>query len=178
MAAELAARGHRFFTDDTLIFPATSSEENLLCYPGQRRLRLWRDALDRMGLPVGEAVRENRNTNKHYADAENRAPVSMAPLATLVILRKAEEKQAAPNSWRTLSGPEAVLAVAEHLSKPEFAEELLGKERLLSALKRLLEKVTVCEFTTRRSENDHDAAIEFVLDHVQDHQSEQILEED
>ncbi|GMN03945.1 hypothetical protein [Erythrobacter sp. MTPC3] len=166
LAANLAKRGHDFFTDDTLIFDPSASGPDALCYAGQKQLKLWGDAVRKTGAEALQPVRANADMDKHYAAPPSPSAVTVAPFSRLYVLRRTQPDAAAPNTAEKLSGSEALQAFRRNLFRPQYAEILMGRKPLFIGLKALFESVEVYDFTREFGPENYDPAVDFIEDHI------------
>lgn len=67
LAAELAWRGWRMVADD--LTRVTMSGAAAIAWPGEARIKLWRDACDRLGLDIASLERVRRDMDKFFVPA-------------------------------------------------------------------------------------------------------------
>lgn len=162
LAANLAKRGHEFFTDDTLIFDPAADGRGALCYAGQKQLKLWGDAVQKTGAEALQPVRANADMDKHYAAPPSPSAATVAELAKLYVLRRAQSNAPERNTIERLSGSEALQAFRRNLFRPQYAEVLMGRKALFMGLKKLFESVEVYDFRREFGPDNYETAINFV----------------
>lgn len=171
LAANLARRGLPFFTDDTLIFDPSLDEADgtraAMCYAGQKRLKLWGDALETTGATALDPVREFHAIDKHYAVPPRQSELRLAPLDKLFVLGVGQGDAREPNRLETLRGAAALRAIRRNLYREHFAEVLLGRSVLFLGLKKLVETVEVHHFIRTMSPDNYDPAIDFIGARIQ-----------
>ncbi|WP_271078518.1 hypothetical protein [Aurantiacibacter sp. MUD61] len=165
-AANLALKGFPFFTDDTLVFDPSGPADRVICHAGQRRMKLWKDAIERTGTKPIERVRDAGDIDKHFVAPPLAEPEFSATLARLVVLHRARGNATTDNALERLRGPEALQALTSNLYRPQFAEEILGKKVLYSALKQLLEQVQIFRFTRLMTPENYEASFDYFIDEL------------
>src|SRR5579862_1482648 len=86
LAAVLAARGHDVLADDICILDTANGAEIL---PSTSRLRLWRDALDHLGIACAGLPRALSRREKYLVDGGKWAGPERHQLAAIVLLSRA-----------------------------------------------------------------------------------------
>lgn len=163
LAANLANHGCPFFTDDTLIFDPSAQGDGAMCFSGQKQLKLWRDAIDATGTDALAPVRVNKPIDKHYAQPPQASEITFAPLKTLFLLKRARGDATKANDIVRLHGGPALQAFRRNLYRPQYAEGLVGRKRLFTALKHLLEQVELFEYTRLTEPSNYEPGVEFVM---------------
>jgi hypothetical protein len=133
LAAMLAARGHSVVADDICLVDARDGAE-VSVLPGCARLRLWRDALDHLGVATHGLKRALANKEKYFLDCGDHAPRKPQKLAALVLLGRQMGNSV---TLKRLSGTQAVGALHNvvHMRRPARA---LGRDPdIFAALARL-----------------------------------------
>lgn len=161
LAANLARRGHSFFSDDTVIFDPSAASDSAICYAGQKQLKLWNDAIAVTGAEKLDPVREFMAIDKHYAMPANPSSIYRAELAKLLVLRRTRGDSAHPNQIEPIKGSNALRAIQANFYRPHFAETILGRGNLFRALKILLETVEIARFTRERGDENYERAIDY-----------------
>jgi hypothetical protein len=87
LAALLAARGHCVAADDVCVVDARDGA-GASVFPGNARLRLWRDTLDDLGVPTRGLVPALSGKDKYFLDCGDCVPHAPQRLAALVILSR------------------------------------------------------------------------------------------
>ena len=85
LAAVLAAMGHNVIADDICVIGAGKIAEASV-QPGLPRLLLWRDALDRLGIPPEGLRRALSSREKYFVDSGQGSVCELHKLAALVVL--------------------------------------------------------------------------------------------
>lgn len=170
LAANLAKRGFPFFSDDTLIFDPSlgglGAEHAAMCFAGQKRLKLWGDAIEKTGADARGPVRDFRAIDKHYADPSQQSETRLAPLSKLYVLGTARGDATHPNRIERLRGAETIGALRRNLYREHFAEVLLGREALFHSLKKLVETVEVHRFTRLRTPENYERSLDFIASEI------------
>jgi hypothetical protein len=87
LAAALAVRGHRVLADDVCIVDTRPDAERPVL-AGPARLRLWRDALDHLGLATQKGEPALPNNQTFYLDCGEQPAGALRSLSALVILSR------------------------------------------------------------------------------------------
>ncbi len=82
LAAHLAARGYPVIADDVCVI----DPESALVLSGSGRLRLWRDALDRLGVDASTLPRAAMNKEKYVFDCGSHGREDRYRLAAVILL--------------------------------------------------------------------------------------------
>jgi hypothetical protein len=143
LAAALAARGHKVMTDDVCIVDARGGSDAWVL-PGYSRLRLWRDALDHLGIATNGLEPALPGKEKYFVDSSDICVSASQKLSALVLLSRRASDAAA---FAPLSGFDAVIALESvvHMRRPARA---LGRDaEIFAALTRLAGSATVWRLT-------------------------------
>jgi hypothetical protein len=84
LAAVLAGRGHAVVADDVCVI----DPQRALVLAGSGRLRLWRDALERLGVEPGALQRAARDKEKYVLDCGVGSAQERHPLAAAIVLSR------------------------------------------------------------------------------------------
>jgi hypothetical protein len=116
LAATLAGRGHTVIADDVCVIDPR--EEHVLA--GCGRLRLWRDALDRLGIESSALERAARDREKYVLDCGVGSAQERHRLAAIILLSRQESGTVATERLR---GARAAGALHEivHMRRPAAA---------------------------------------------------------
>jgi hypothetical protein len=117
LAAQLSALGCPALADDICIVDPSSSTVLM----GQRRLRLWRNALDHLGIPVAGLPRAMSRTEKFVLIREAQLIPERQPLAHIVLPVRTRERSVQVHQ---LHGADATLAVTNVVHMLPVAHEL------------------------------------------------------
>ena len=133
LAAALVARGCTILADDVCI--TRVSEDGASVLPGFPRLRLWRDALDHLGIPVEGLRRVLPDKEKFLVDSDDLTVSGPRPLGAIVLPVRVPGARV---TIERLRGPGAVAALDAnvHMRRPAHA---LGRDAaIFAALTRLV----------------------------------------
>lgn len=111
LAARLGREGFPVLGDDTLAVTGGAAE----VWPGSRRLKLWRDAAEGLGIPLDGAAALARRVDKFWIDWPDPAPHAPMKLAAIF-----ELTAGAPMRIEPLKLLPATALVAAHTYRPEF----------------------------------------------------------
>lgn len=100
-------------------------------HPGPSRLKLWKDALDALGIARGGLVRDLTRADKYHLSLPQGFQARPQPLRALVMLERAAEGE--PASLEPIEGVAAFKAVMASLYRPEMAQAFNGLEGLTRA---------------------------------------------
>jgi len=133
LAATLAGQGHAVIADDICLVDArTGATVSVLS--GGSPLRLWRDALDRLGVAAQESQRVRPDKEKYFLDCGDYIRCEPHPLAALVLLSRQENGAV---TLERLRGARAIGALHDivHMRRPARA---LGRApQIFAALTRV-----------------------------------------
>ena len=133
LAAVLARRGHAVVADDVCVI----EPEKVQVLAGSGRLRLWRDALDRLGIEPRTLERAARNKEKYVLDCAIRSSHERHRLAAIILLSR---HQSGAVTIERLRGALAAAALQRvvHMRRPASAlargpDIFAGLTRLMAA---------------------------------------------
>ena len=115
MAAELMRRGWRLLGDD--LTPVYLEGDRLLAWPSGGGLRLWRDAVEALGLTPERMQRIPGERDKYLVPAE--AVDAGVPLEAIFLLDRAGDAGVVP-----ISGPERLATLMEQTYRPRYLQGL------------------------------------------------------
>jgi len=125
LAAALADAGFAVLGDDTM--PIDWQGGRPVVVPGARVVKLWADAIRRMGRDPADYPEVATRTGKHFVPGVARAS-GPVPLEEVIVLDAAPE--CARAELGRLSGLAALAAVSDNVYRPEFAD-LIGRRGAL-----------------------------------------------
>jgi len=116
LAAVLAGRGHAVVADDVCVI----DPEKTQVLAGCGRLRLWRDALDRLSVQIQTLERAARDKEKYVLDCGVRSAQARHPLAAVILLSR---QQSGAVMIERLRGARAAVALHRvvHMRRPAAA---------------------------------------------------------
>ena len=156
LAAALAGRGHLALADD-ITAVRFDADGQAWCLPGLARTKLWRDALDTLGLAdrASAATRVMPDMDKH-----------LLPLATgsqPLPLRRIYEIQArdegGPLAFSAVTGMDKVTLLLTHVYRPSYAQAMGRYPALLRDAASLARQLTVNRIVRPRHEPTLDAIV-------------------
>ncbi|QTF91364.1 hypothetical protein [Halomonas sp. BM-2019] len=119
--------GWKLVSDDVGVIKP--EEEHPTLYPGPPRLKLWRDALKRLGIERQGLVRDRTRTEKFHLNGHLGFTHGNEPLKTLVMLERVSPDE--PASIEPVEGIEAFRIVMSALYLPEWGQHFNGPARLM-----------------------------------------------
>jgi hypothetical protein len=130
-AAVLAGRGYTAVADDVCVI----DPHQMQVLAGCGRLRLWRDALDRLGVESGALERAARDKEKYVLDCGVRSGQGRHRLAAVILLSR---QPSGPVSIERLRGARAAGALhgVVHMRRP--ADALARSSGIFAGLTRLV----------------------------------------
>lgn len=152
LAAALLAQGHRLLTDDLAVFvPAAAG--GLLAVPGYPQQRLWREALDALGISPGRPIRSNARLGKF----ERRVPGLFYPgaLPLAAVCHLAEADPSRPPGVQRLTGVEAFESARRNIYRFRVAAGLTDPRDMLRQVAAI---VMTPQYRLRRPSNLNDLA--------------------
>lgn len=133
LAAMLAERGHAVIADDVCVIAPDMTQ----VLAGSGRLRLWRDAIERLGVEPRALERAARDKEKYVLDCGARSATARHPLAAIIVLSR---HQSGAVTIERLRGARAagVLYRMVHMRRPASAlargpDIFAGLTRLVAA---------------------------------------------
>jgi len=131
LAAVLAGQGHTVVADDVCVIDPDTAD----VLAGCGRLRLWRDALDRLGIEPRALERAARDKEKYVFDCGMRAAQARHRLAAVILLSR---QNGGTVSIERLRGARAASALhgAVHMRRP--ADALARGSDIFAALTQLV----------------------------------------
>lgn len=113
-------------------------------YPGPPRLKLWKDALECLGIERQGLVRDLTRTEKFHLNQHQGFKTNTQPLRTLVMLERGTSDEKA--SIESLAGVEAFKIVMSALYLPEWGQRFIGSARLMQYGANLARQVRVFRY--------------------------------
>ena len=132
--------GRRILSDDVCVI-GFDADGRAIAYPGIPRLRLWREALEASGRETGEYSRSFDALDKYDVPSENRA-LEPLPLATIYLLRQADESAGAPAIER-LQGVDLVETLMSNTYRGAYLQTIGRTGEHLAACLRIARQVPV-----------------------------------
>jgi hypothetical protein len=132
LAALLAARGHEVLTDDICVVDAVNGARVL---PSTPRLRLWRDALEYLGIAVEGLPRAFSRREKYLFEGGGWAGSAPRKLAAIVLLSR---KVAGALAIERLRGARSIIELQEVVHMLPAARALALDSATFAALTNLL----------------------------------------
>jgi hypothetical protein len=138
IAALLAARGHHVMADDVCVVDA-SARNDVLVMPGVLRMRLWRDALDHLGIRSEGLQRVQPHKEQFFVDPHGGVADAQKLSAVVVLVRRFNN----PLAVDLLRGIGAIQALLHIVHMQRVARALGRDSEIFSALTRLAAGVAV-----------------------------------
>ncbi len=148
LAAGLSQRGLDFFTDDVLIIdPARIEGSTASCFAGQKDMKLWEDALALTGVESHGPVRDEPDFKKHFAMPATTEEKGSGDLVSLTILKNENvRRDRDPIQIERVRGAQALKQLRESVYRMRYANAIMGRQALYTALARLIAAVHVQTF--------------------------------
>ncbi|SFU33041.1 hypothetical protein [Halomonas korlensis] len=119
--------GWKLVSDDVGVI---KPEEGLpTLYPGPRRLKLWKDALERLSIERQGLIRDLTRTDKFHLNQHQGFKTDIEPLRVLVMLERGSADEEA--CVEAIEGVEAFRIVMSALYLPEWGQRFNGPARLM-----------------------------------------------
>ena len=138
IAAVLAARGYHVMADDVCVVDV-SARNDVLVMPGVLRMRLWRDALDHLGIRREGLQRVQPHKEQFFVDPHGGVADAQKLSAVVVLVRRFNN----PLAVDLLSGFGAIQALLHIVHMRRVAQALGHDSEIFSALTRLAAGVAV-----------------------------------
>lgn len=135
-------QGWPMLTDDVAVIKPELSLP--LLHPGPPRAKLWRDALQALGIDAHSLVRDLTRAEKFHVSLQEGFQHRAEPLAALVQLERGEAHE--PAQLTRLQGVEAFSTIMSSLYRPEMAEAFNCPGRLLADSAALAGKIRVYRY--------------------------------
>jgi len=162
LSAALADRGFDFFTDDILIVDAEQQGDEVICYSGQKDLKLWKDALSLTKAVKGDPVRDVEGFDKFFATPNREVSASSGNLTSLSILATSEERWVGADCKLVpITGGASVVQLAGSVYRPQYAQSIWGRKKLYSALGQVIRGVAVQRFHRPFVSSEFDRGMDF-----------------
>lgn len=148
LAAALSERGLPFFTDDVLIIdPAEIRADGARCYAGQKDMKLWADAFELTASKKLGPVRDAPDFQKFFAAPASLVGAGSGDLASLTLLKNENvRRDRDPIAIERITGAMAVKRLRESIYRVRLANAIMGRQKLYTALARLIATVHVQTF--------------------------------
>lgn len=157
LGAFLTSRGFALLSDDLL--PVTT-EPKPVAFAYRRRLRLWRDVLDLMGLDHRQ-LEGDRHGIQRYRLEPPRTAAGPLPLQRLYMLGAWPD--APPDRFEPLQRLDAIAALADTLVMPALSPLVSGPERRFRQLVSIVGKTSMVRWTRTLDFDDLEAQLEAVV---------------
>ena len=121
------SRGWPLVTDDVAVIKP--HEDKPYLHPGPPRVKLWKDALEVLGIQTEGLVRDLTRMDKYHLMLRESFQSIAHPLAALVILERVADGE--PVSLERIKGVDAFKIIMRSLYRPEMAEKFNGSSGLM-----------------------------------------------
>ena len=163
LAAALSDRGYDFFADDTVIIDTSAVDGEVLCYAGQKDLKLWNDALELTNAEKTVPVRERKPLAKFFANPRSADAATVGDLASLTILSTSKERaKDGECSIESLKGGTSIAQLADSVYRPNFAIAIWGRKKLYQALGKVIQTVAVSRFHRPMVKSEFTRGLDFI----------------
>lgn len=168
LAAALSKVGLDFFTDDVLIIDPNHIEGSIArCFAGQKDMKLWEDALELTGLDHIGPVRDEPDFKKFFAMPATTQDVGTGELTSLSILKNENvRRDREPIAIERVRGAEALKRLRESVYRIRYADAIMGRQVLYSALAKLIATVHVQTFERPLVRTEFDQSTQAMNDWV------------
>lgn len=133
-------------------------------YPGPPRLKLWKDALNSLGIDHQGLVTDQTRTDKYHLVRHGGFQAAARPLRHLVMLERGD--QGTPVSLESLEGLEAFKAVMATVYRPEWGLAFNGPARLLEHASGLARHIQVYRYRRPWSLDGMERSLEPLLKRI------------
>ncbi|WP_416137120.1 hypothetical protein ACM26W_11440 [Halomonas sp. HK25] len=156
--------GWKMVSDDVGVIKP--EEANATLYPGPRRLKLWKDALERLGIDRQGLVRDLTRTEKFHLNRHQGFTHTSEPLRALVMLERVPADEKA--SIELVEGVEAFRIVMSALYLPEWGQRFNGPARLMEYGTDLARRIRVYRYRRPWSLEKVEESLTPLIQHIQD----------
>lgn len=147
LTAALSQSGHDFFSDDVLIIDPKSLDQNAVCYAGQKDLKLWRNALNMIGITGKSLVRDDASFDKYYADPLRYSDQSAGILKELHLLTSRDVlSENSKCRVKSIKGANSIIRFNNTIYRYLYGVEIVGQKVLFEWLAALMQHVELMEF--------------------------------
>ena len=154
--------GWPLVTDDVAVIKP--SEEKPYLHPGPPRVKLWKDALAKLGIQKEGLVRDLTRMDKYHLMLKEGFQSTAHPLAALVILERLAEGE--PASLELVKGVDAFKAIMGSLYRPEMAEKFNGSSNLMKDAAALSRQIRVYRYRRPWVLEDFEASLQPLMEEI------------
>ncbi|WP_290787467.1 hypothetical protein [Halomonas sp.] len=154
--------GWKMVSDDVGVIKPEETLPTL--YPGPPRLKLWKDALERLGIDRQGLVRDLTRTEKFHLNRHQGFSHEIEPLRALVMLERAADGEAP--SLEAVSGIDAFKVVMSAIYLPEWGEHFSGPARLMQCGSDLAQRIRVYRYRRPWSLENVEASLTPLIQHI------------
>lgn len=155
-------QGWPMISDDVAVIKPEDDDAYL--YPGPPRVKLWKDALQSLGIDTEGLVRDLTRHDKYHLMVDEAFHRQPEPLKALVILERSAEGEKA--SLEPLKGVEAFRTVMGALYRPDVGQEFNSPADLMGRIAKLTDRIDVYRYRRPWSLDDMDSSVENLLDFI------------
>ena len=164
MAAALAGRGHKVFSDDVSYI--RSSGLNLEAYPGANRIRLWDSAMDGLNYNKQGVERELRGFDKFLIPFEGRQDAAR-PMRLAAIYRLETAFSDSQPYIDRLKGMAAFEAILQNTYRLQLAEAMGRRQQVFEFCKQIAGEVPVFQLSRPMNFEMLGKVLDLVENHLQ-----------
>lgn len=164
LTAGMAQRGWPLLCDDTCVIDP--ADPRLIVRAAPKETKLWRDAIDALGLERGAAVGHVLQRDKFYAPRSDGPVPDDAGLALIYILGWSDAGAA---TIRPVTGAETMSQLYQALYRAEWALKLRDHPALFAQIGRLASRVQMFRFDRPRDFARFGAGIDVLEAHMVEH---------
>lgn len=167
LASVLATRNHNVISDD-VCFLKLAEDDQIQCWPGVNRLRLWEDAMKSLGRDPDNAEREFRGYNKYLVPLGSpQRPEAPRRLRAIYQLEPAAEEET--SAVLRFSGSMAFEAVMQNIYRLNIAELMGLKANLFKVGSRIANHVPIFQFRRPMKYDALSSATDVLEEHLRQH---------
>ncbi|MGV3458770.1 hypothetical protein [Sphingomonas sp.] len=161
LTAGMAQRGWPLLCDDTCV--VDPADPRMIVRGAPKETKLWRDAIDALGLTPGAAVGNRLQRDKYYAPRTAGPVPDAAGLAVIYILGWSEDGDAA---IAPVTGAETVAQLYQALYRAEWALMLRDAPALFAQVAQMAGRLRVFRFDRPRDFARFDAGLALLQAHM------------
>lgn len=147
LAAACIEAGASLVADDMLVV-TTNPENAVMAKPGMPKVKLWRDAIDALGLPMDGLVRDWARAEKFHVPASHHLVDKPVRLERIIVLEA--DEYAGAGITAPLSGAAAVSALVQNTYRPEYLDLTPQRTNHFAQCVRLSSLTTIARLTRQR----------------------------
>ncbi len=153
LAAALGKRDLPLLADDVMVLDL-SDPDVVMCLPGHKQLKLWRDALEMTGYEAAGQVREDMD--KYYIAPDSGFNAEPTPLSHLYFLEDGAKENIA---FSPVTGAQRFNFVRTSFYRSQFCAAIADSRDMFATVARIAQQVTITRFDRPRRKEVFDQGV-------------------